>query len=301
MKHSKYEVLLKAVEYKSLSKTADYCHYSQSAVSQIIQALECELGITLLSRNHSGVNLTEDGKELLPYIRTLSNSYIELGAQAASIAGVKKGLLRIGTFSSASCHLLAPMLKDFKKFYPGIRVELYQGCCQDIENWIKEGTVDFGFVDLPTFREFKVFPIIQDEMLALLPARHPYVKATTVPLKLFAQEPVIFLDEGNKKEVRDMFRKHHVQPRIEYVSADQHTVMSMVEHGLGISMLSSLVMRKTKYDIVAKRTEPNFHRKIGVAVKNARHTSIAVSRFLECLENHFGKDLSMACLQQQRA
>lgn len=289
MKLTKYEVFLKIIELGSLSRTAQYCNYSQSAVSQIVHSLEKELGITLLNRNHTGVWLTSEGEQLLPYIRNLSRAHVELSEKASELLGVERGLIRIGTFSSVSCHLLAPILSDFKALHPNIRFELYQGDYKKIEAWISEGIVDFGFVDLPTLKEFDVIPLFSDRMLALLPANHKYAKEKAIPLKIFEQEPVILLEEGTKKEVLEHFRKEHLKPNIEYLTEDDYTIMSMVENNLGISILGELVLQRMTYQIAIKETIPSFSRKIGIAIKNRKQTSIAVKCFLDYIENNIKK------------
>ena len=281
MKKSKYEVFVKVVELGSLSRAADYCNYSQSAVSQIVNAIENELGITLLNRNHAGVWLTSDGEQLLPYIRNLSNAHNELSDKIFELLGIESGLIRIGTFSSVSCHLLAPIFKDFKAKYPNIKFELHQGNYREIETWISEGTVDFGFVDLPTLKEFEVIPIKDDRMMALLPVKHTYAKEEFVPLEIFESEPVILLEEGTKKEVLEMFRKNRVKPKVEYRTEDDYTIMSMVENGLGISILAELVLQRNPYNIVVKETMPKFSRKIGIALKSRKQASMAVKCFLD--------------------
>lgn len=281
MKRSKYEVFVKVVEFGSLSRAAEYCNYSQSAVSQIISSLETELGIKLLNRSHAGVWLTSDGEQLLPYIRNLSSAHHELSDKVFELLGIESGLIRIGSFSSVSCHLLPPILKDFKARRPNIRFELLQGDYREIEQWITDGTVDLGFVVQPALKEFEVIPICEDRMLAVLPEGHTYAQHELVPLQLFEQEPVILLDEGTKKEVLEMFRKHHMKPRIEYRSEDDYTIMSMVENELGISILAELVLNRNPYRIVTKETSPGFSRKIGIAIKNKSQASMAVRCFLE--------------------
>lgn len=281
MKKSKYEVFVKAVEFGSLSRAADYCNYSQSAVSQIINSIEGELGITLLNRNHAGVWLTSDGEQLFPFIQNLSNAHNDLSEKVFELLGIESGLIRIGTFSSVSCHLLSPILKDFKAKHPNIKFELLQGDYREIEAWISEGTVDFGFVDLPTLKEFEVIPIKNDRMLALLPAEHKYAKEEYVPLEIFESEPVILLDEGTKKEVLEMFRKNRLKPKVEFRTEDDYTIMSMVENGLGISILAELVLQRNQYNIVMKETLPQFSRKIGIALKSREQASMAVKCFLD--------------------
>ncbi|WP_222120777.1 LysR family transcriptional regulator [Paenibacillus sp. Y412MC10] len=281
MKKSKYEVFMKVIELGSLSRAADYCNYSQSAVSQIIISIENEFGIKLLNRNHAGVSVTSDGEELLPYIQKLSLSYIELSNKVSELLGLESGLVRIGTFSSISCHLLSPLLKDFKNKHPNIKFELIQGDYRQIEIWVSEGTVDFGFVDLPTLREFEVIPIMEDRMLAILPVHHPYAFEDSVPLSIFEQESVILLEEGTKKEVLEMFRRHKIKAKIEYRLDDDYTIISMVENGLGISILAELILKRSQYNFVSKETSPSFSRSIGIAIKNRKQASIAVRCFLD--------------------
>ncbi|SDN52827.1 DNA-binding transcriptional regulator, LysR family [Paenibacillus sp. yr247] len=286
MKKSKYEVFMKVIELGSLSRAADYCNYSQSAVSQIIISLENEFGIKLLNRSHSGVSVTSDGEELLPHIQKLSQAYNELSDKVSELLGIESGLIRIGTFSSISCHLLSPLLKDFKAKHPNIKFELIQGDYRQIEIWISEGTVDFGFVDLPTLREFEVISIMEDRMLAILPANHSYAHEDSVPLSIFEQEPMILLEEGTKKEVLDMFRQHNIKARIEYRLDDDYTIISMVENGLGISILAELILKRTQYNILSKETSPSFSRSIGIAVRNRKQASMAVRCFLDFIEKN---------------
>lgn len=282
MKISKYEVFVKVVEFGSLSRAAEYCNYSQSAVSQIINSIENEFKIKLLNRSHAGVWLTSDGQQLFPYIRHLRNAHNDLSEKVFELLGIESGLIRIGTFSSISCHLLSPILREFKAKHPNIKFELIQGDYRDIELWVAEGTVDFGFVALPTLKEFEVIPIGEDKMLAILPTNHPYANNNeAIPLNLFENEPVILLAEGTKKEVLEMFRRNHIKPNIEYRVADDYTIMSMVENELGISILAELILLRNPYNIVAKETNPIFSRKIGIALKNQKQTSMAVRCFLD--------------------
>ena len=287
MKQSKYSVFLKVVETGSLSRAAEECNYSQPAVSQILTSLEKELGLTLLHRSHAGVHLTSEGEQLLPFLREVSRSQLALAEKADELLGVESGLLRIGTFSSISCHLLAPALKTFHAMHPHINFELFQGDYHQIENWIQDGTVDFGFVDLPTRKEFYTLPLLKDRMVAILPPTHPYAQKETIPLELFAKEPMILLEEGTRKEVITQFKQENITPQIAYRTEDDYTVMSLVENGLGISILGELVLNKMTYNIVIKETSPAFSRQIGVAARSRSHASNAVKAFLKYLENTY--------------
>ena len=149
---NRYIAFLKVFERNSFSDAARDLGYTQSAVSQMIKSLEEELGVTLLVRSRSGVALTYEGRHLLPYIRDTVNAYRMLQSQAAGFSGLEQGTIRLGTFTSVSSFLLPPAMERFRSQHSGIRFELYQGLYYEIEDWVREGVVDFGFTDMSRTR-----------------------------------------------------------------------------------------------------------------------------------------------------
>lgn len=113
-----------------------------------------------------------------------------------------------------------------------------------------------------------------------------------VPLETFENEPVILLDEGTKKGVLEIVRKNRLKPKVEYLTEDDYTIMSMVENGLGISILAELVLQRNQYNIVIKETMPKFSRKIGIAVKNRKQASMAVKCFLDFVVENISRYVS---------
>ena len=169
---NRYIAFLKAFERNSFSDAARDLGYTQSAVSQMIKSLEAELGVTLLVRSRSGVTLTYEGRHLLPYIRDTVNAYRMLQSQAAGFSGLEQGTIRLGTFTSVSSFLLPPAMERFRRQHSRIRFELYQGLYYEIEDWVRDGVVDFGFTDMLRTTPFPCEPIYQDTMLAVLPEGH---------------------------------------------------------------------------------------------------------------------------------
>ena len=113
MSISKYQIFLKTVACGNFSKAAEAMNFTQSGVSHAIQALEDELGVTLLSRNRGGVVLTADGRTLLPKIEKLCAAHHALMQSAASLKGMDAGLVKVATFSSVSAQWLPSILKSF--------------------------------------------------------------------------------------------------------------------------------------------------------------------------------------------
>lgn len=280
----KYQAFVKAVEYKSFTKAASALNYSQSGISRMISDLEKEYDMILLERNRAGIHLTSDGMELLPYAVNLCAEYEKLQLKVDELHGLKSGIIRIGTFSSVAVHWLPKIIKAFQADYPQIEYELLLGDYTEIEKWISERRVDFGFLSLPTLPQFETLFLAQDELMVLLPKGHPLESCEVFPMNALCQDPFLLLEKDENIVVSDIFRRNRLKPDIRFTTWDDYAIMSMVEAGLGISILPSLVLQRIPYHIVIKRLEIPAYRKIGLAMLDKRRSSAAVKKFLKYLD-----------------
>lgn len=279
----KYLAFVKTVEYGSFTKTSELLHYSQSGISRMIGDLEKEWKLTLLERSRTGVRLTAEGQQLFPYAKGLCEEYQKLQMQVDDLRGLQSGLIRIGTFSSVATHWLPKIIAAFQKDYPGIDYELLLGDYTEIDAWIAEGRVDCGFLRLPTRPEFDTIPLEQDRLMAILPEDHPLAKLDKVPLAGLCNEPFMLLEKGTKAEISALFARNHLQPQVHFTTWDDYAIMSMVESGLGISILPELILRRVPYRIVAKELDVPAYRTIALSMRDKKSASLAVSRFVEYL------------------
>ncbi len=284
MNIQKYMAFAKTVEYGSFTKAAEVLNYSQSGISRMINDLEKEWRVSLLERGRSGVRLTSDGLKLLPLAQSVCNEYHKLQAQVDELNGLQSGLIRIGTFSSVATHWLPNIIKEFQKDYPNIDYELLLGDYTEIESWILEGRVDCGFLRLPTLPEFETIFLEQDKLLVVLPETHPLADCAYFPIKALCDYPFMLLEKGAKAEVSEIFERCNLSPKIHFTTWDDYAIMSMVESGLGISILPQLILRRIPYRIVAKELEVPAYRKIGLALRDKKSMSLAVKRFLDYIE-----------------
>lgn len=281
MEMNPYYAFIKAIETGSFTKAAEQLGYTQSAVSQMIHTLEKELSSTLIIRSRTGITLTPDGEELLPFIRKIYNSHRELIERRKEMEGLESGLIRIGTFSSVSSQWLPRLMKDFKEKYPAVHFELHQGDYTDIANWIKEGSVDFGFVNPYGITNLTIIRLQADDMLAVLPVDHPLASLDRIPLHSLTEDPFILLEEGEVSEALTTFEQHRFEPNIHYHVHDDYTIMSMIEQGLGISILPGLVLQRCPYRISTKPLIPSVVRTISLAYKDKRVLPIACRHFID--------------------
>ncbi len=284
MNIQKYLAFVKTVEQGSFTKAAEVLKYSQSGVSRMISDLEREWQVLLLERSRAGVRLTSDGLQLLPHLKRVIDEYEKVQMPVDGLNGLQSGLIRIGTFSSVATHWLPNIIKAFRKDYPNIDYELLLGDYTEIEAWILEGRVDCGFLRLPAHPELETVFLEQDKLLAILPENHPLVNCERLPVAALCNDPFMLLEKGGKAEISEIFERCHLVPNVHFTTWDDYAIMSMVESGLGISILPQLILKRVPYRIVSKELDVPAYRNIGLALRNKNTASLAVKRFIEYLE-----------------
>jgi DNA-binding transcriptional LysR family regulator len=280
----KYMAFITTVECGSFTKAAEKLHYSQSGISRMIGDLEKEWKVALLDRDRNGVSLTSDGQMLIPYAKDVVRDYRRLQTQVDELGGLKAGMIRIGTFSSVATHWLPNIIKEYQKDYPNIDYELLLGDYEEIEQWIREGRVDCGFMKLPAGTDLESIFLEQDPYMAVLPKGHPLAGAEKFPVRDFAKEPFLLLEHGKKEEVSEYLLQQGVAADIRFTTWDDYAIMSMVESGLGISILPKLILRRVPYKITAVPLSVPLNRSIGLVLKSSRSASLAARKFLDYLK-----------------
>ena len=277
------------VELSSFSKAAVALGYTQSAMSQMIASLEQELSIKLLHRSRTGVRLTIEGAELYPYLERTIYQYIAAQEKAKEIRGLETGVIRMGTLASISAHWMPSLLKEFQEQYPHVEFVIHQGDYTSIQEWIKTGAVDFGFVNPKAVSGMETIVLKEGAMLAVLPETHPLAAEEVVPLDLLAAEPFILLEEGHYYEPLEAFHSVGAAPNVKYTIHDDYAIMTMVEAGLGVSILAELVLHRTNYRLALRPTAPPVSRTIAIGYKERTSLPIASKRFIEHIQTHLAE------------
>lgn len=280
----KYRAFLETVESGSFTKAAEALSYTQSGVSRMIQDMENQWELSLLERNRGGIRLTSEGMALAPHIREVCDAYLRLQMEVDEVKGIRSGKIRIGTFSSVATHWLPNIIKAFQKDYPRIDYELLLGDYREIEQWIGEGRVDCGFLRLPVQTPLDTVFLEEDPLLAILPESHPLAGCGQFPLKDIGKEPFLLPEKGANTEISDFLERMGVGVKAYFTTWDDYAIMSMVEGGLGISILPRLILQRNPYRIVTKELDVPAARAIAFGVKNRKTVSPAVKKFMEYLD-----------------
>lgn len=230
----------KITHLKSFLKAADNLGYAQSTITTQIQLLEKELGTKLFEKIGRNMELTSKGLVFLEYAEKIIN-LINEAKEAIDDRDTPKGTLKIGVVESLCTIKLPELLKDFHVKYPEVEVIIKIGTCTDLQNMIKNNTVDLVFTlgelikdpDLISCMNYK-------ETMAILAS--PLNKLKDKPkltLRDIADEPLILTEKGcsYRSVFESMFHKEFLRPHLALEIGSIETIKSFVMNNLGITLL----------------------------------------------------------------
>lgn len=278
---AKYQALMSVVEQQSFTKAAEKLGCTQSAVSHSIDSLEQELGFAIIKRSRAGVRLTGEGERLLPAVRNLLSSAEQLSQTAASIRGLNEGTVRIGAFTSVAVHWLPGVLKAFQRDYPRVEFTLKNGDYHDVEQWLTDGSIDVGFVNVPCSVRCECIALLEDRLLAVLPQGSRFASYPKFPLAECETEPFISLLESSDQDSRRALEAAGVKPNVRFYTKDDYAIIAMVENGLGMSIMPELLLKGRTDRVQVMPVVPEAKRTIGLAIAAGERAGPATRRFAE--------------------
>jgi DNA-binding transcriptional LysR family regulator len=250
---------------------------AQPTLSRQIQTLEDDLGETLFTRGRDHVTLTAAGETLLPLARRIVADVETARFEIAELAGLRRGRLRVGATPSICVGVLADVLAVFHDSYPGISLQIREGGSQDLVADLEDGQLDLALVihqqdragvagrpssgragararagrsgpppvgDTP----LRLTPVLREELVAISAAggRSGLDEALGdhAGIVELARHPLVVNRPGYelREVVLSACAAAGVTPRIAVEGGEMDAVLRMVEAGLGIAIVPSLVL-----------------------------------------------------------
>src|SRR5215471_19856642 len=261
LRHLRYFVGV--AHHLNYSEASRRLHVAQPAISQTILDLEEELGIKLLNRTKRTVQLTTAGAAFLGEAEQILRHATEAAQVARRAARGEVGSLGIGFFGAASSPFLSSLVQSYRQKFPGVQLRLHEMTPDQQFAAFDEGRIDLGFSrKLPPDRRagFEEEVVYIDELGIALPAAHPQGRQKVVRLKALAGEPFV---QFHRKGARSLFdeviavcRRAGFSPRIVNEPDFMATLMTLVESGLGISLVPRCVRTLNRPGVVIRRILP---------------------------------------------
>ncbi len=276
---AKLKVVLLAIEKKSFSKAAEELSYTPSALSHIADSIENELGVKILNRTFSGIELTENGKVLYEKLKSLVSAEQDLLLTAEKISR-NDNLLRIGTYSSIAQNLLPQILKKFKQEYPAVTTAIKVG--NVLTSWLEDDVADVIFTDNPPTNATWL-KILDDPFMAIYPVELLPDKKIVSKEDLYQHACVI----QNDTLIKDNFELDRFKEVISFDSIDESSIFSMVKENIGIAVLPQLMLKNKGKFLRAVKFEPAISREIGCAYKKEKAQSACAKQFIKFIKKEF--------------
>ena len=280
---SKLALLCDVADTKNLTLSAERMGYTQSGVSHAISKLEAEMGIPIIKRTKHGVELTSEGTLLMPYIRLVVTHSQRLEDVIDSILGLQRGSICIGTYCSIASQWLPAIIQCYQQLYPNIAIRIREGGIRDVERWLYEGSIDFGFLSWKKNQNFKFLSLARDPLYAILPKDYPLPEdhQKQFPIQAFADYPFIASENGVDHDVNAALEQSKVIPMTSFTCHDDHTIIPMVEKGLGISLLPDMFLKGQNANIWKLPVTPCSVRTLGIGILSEKTLSTCSKAFIK--------------------
>jgi DNA-binding transcriptional LysR family regulator len=246
MELKQLQAFVVVAEHLHFGLAAEHLRLTQPQVSRRIAQLEEDLNVTLFERSSRTVKLTDVGKAFLPEALT-----VLLGAETARQRAIERargrhGVLKISVNDAAMIGSVTPILKTYHKRYPEVYLSFHGGSANSRGQLelLGEGAVEMAFAHPPPPRltlDFEQIVLVDDPLVAVLPANHRHARRTVLDLvELAGERWVMFPRENDPRvydEMVDLCRKAGFQPRVVHETTHMLTRLGLTAGGFGINLV----------------------------------------------------------------
>lgn len=271
------QVTLKQIRYFDalarelhFGRAADSCAVTQPALSMQIHEMEQNLGLALVERTRSGVQLTTKGQEIAARCARILGDVRDLVAYAKHANSVLAGTLRLGVIPSVAPYLLPPLLPHLREAYPDLELHVRETQTQVLTDELLEGKLDVLLLALPVKHpDLTNLKLFEDKFLLALPKERKLSGRVRATKELIEHERLLLLEEGHclRDQALTYCNLQQVDAVNTFGASSLATIVEMVSASFGITLLPEMAVgvEGRGRDITLVRfVEPEPYRTIGL-------------------------------------
>jgi len=270
----------------SFSTAAERLHLTQPAVSKRIAALESSIGQRLFDRVARQVTLTDAGRTLLPYARSLLQNLEDSRRALSLLADHVAGRLSIGISHHIGLHHLPPVLKRYTQAFPDVDLDIHFMDSEVACHAVLAGKLEIGIVTLPSspIAQLHTKVVWPDPLTVVVAPEHPLARHSNPDLRDLAQYAAVLPDEATytHRIIQQALRRHGLVPRVRLATNYLETLKMLVAIGLGWSVLPRSMVDETLRALAIP--DLALHRELGAVWHQNRTLSAAALALLRQLE-----------------
>ena len=221
-------MLLKQIEYftavvesGSFSEAAERCFISQSAVSQQIRALEKELGVQLLLREHRSFTLTPAGEYFYRKSTVILNDLRRLQREVSRL-NEEDAVLKVGYLRCYSGNEFQEAVAAFSERFPDVQLQIHSGNHEDLYDALRSGEVDLVLNDQRRAfsDEYVNYELVESRCYAEISARHPFARLSSIELEDLHNDACILVSSREQQQNEAAYYRNVAGVRSDFLFAE---------------------------------------------------------------------------------
>ncbi|OGS92123.1 MAG: transcriptional regulator CysB [Gallionellales bacterium GWA2_60_18] len=282
----------------NISDAANALYTSQPGVSKQIKLLEEELGTDIFVRNGKRITaITGPGKAILEIAQRMLHDANNLRQVGEEFRSQDSGQLTLATTHTQARYALPPVVKQFIKRYPKVKLGLHQGNPTQIAEQVLNGEADVAIAteSLALYDELVTLPCYEWHHCVVVPPKHPLLEEKKLTLANIAQYPIVTYDFAfsGRGKINEAFGKAGIAPNIALTAIDADVIKTYVELGLGVGIVAQMAFvperdRHLRMLDAAHLFKPNTTR---IAIRRNEYLRGYTYDFIELFAPHLTRDV----------
>ena len=233
--------LLEAVaRNSSFTRASEELHLTQPAVSTQIKQLEEEVGLPLFEQMGKKIYLTEAGREVYAFSRTIAQQFRDIESVLDDMKGVKRGTLAL-TVTSTGKYFAPYLLAEFLKHHPGTQVHLEVTNREELITQLHDNVPDMAIMGTPPANlELTAQAFMENPLVITARPDHPLAQMSRIPLAMLADENIILRERGSgtRNAVERFFDQRGIALNASMEMSRNEAIKHAVMAGLGLGIVS---------------------------------------------------------------
>ncbi len=275
---------------RSLSKAASLNDVSQSAVSQHVQELERELGVTLLDRSTRPLAVTDAGRLYADLCRDILRRWEEFEAALGRLKTEVEGTVRVASIYSVGLSEMSQLEHEFQRLHPEARIEVEYLRPEKVLEAVVNDHADLGLMSYAEpNKDITVLPWREEQMVVAASPYHPIAQMAEVKPQDLDGVDFIGFDEDLpiRRNIDRFFRDQHVHVNLRLHFDNLQMIKEAVAHGSGVSIMPARIMEAEVAQgrlIPIPLAAPELYRPVRIIHRRKKRFQQAAQAFLQLLQ-----------------
>ncbi len=234
------KVFESVARHLSFSRAAEELHLTQPAVSMQIKQLEGSVDLPLFEQMGKKTYLTDAGRELYHYSRTISQQLADMELALDELKGLKSGKLNISVVSTAN-YFAANLLAKFCQRYPGVTVSLNVSNRETVLKHLADNLTDLAIMGQPPDGlDIVTESFMENPLVVIAPPSHPLCDVRHIPVKRLEQETFLVREPGSgtRGAMERFFAAHRIVLNRGMETDTSAAIKQAVQAGMGLGIMS---------------------------------------------------------------